>query len=171
MLGQDIVILLKLALHEGPRVLSKELANELFLAPSEMSKALNRCRDAGLLYMSDYEKRVNRSALLEFLAHGMRYVFPPERGSLTRGLPTGIAMEPLKSEFLKSDEPPFVWPYAEGSVRGLSFSPLYKGAPKAALQDRKLYELLALCDAVRGGRAREKALAVDHLRKTLHTNV
>lgn len=167
MLGQDIALLLKLSLSEGSRVLSKKLADELFLAPSEVSKSLGRCRDAGLLYLSDLEKRVNRSALLEFLSHGMRYVFPPEGGPLTRGIATGIAVEPLRSLLTKSDEPPPVWPYAEGTVRGLSLTPLYKGAPKAALRDPKLYELLALCDAIRGGRTRERALAVEHLREAL----
>ena len=166
--GQDIAILLKICLLEGPRVLSKRLSEELFLSTADVSKSLNRCKDSGLLYWSDLEKRVNRSALLEFLAHGMRYVFPPKRGTLVRGVPTAAGTEPLKSHFVDDGEPPPVWPYAEGTVRGLSFSPLYKGAPKAELLDSKLYELLALCDAVRGGRTRERVLATELLRKALN---
>ena len=54
-------------------------------------------------------------------------------------------------------------PYAEGSVRGVEFSPLYKNVPKAALGDSKLYELLTLVDAIRDGRARERDLAVREL--------
>src|ERR1700743_2643334 len=102
MLGQDIAILLKICLIKRPQILSKNLAAELFLSPAEISKTLNRCRDSGLLYWSDLEKRVNRSALLDFLAYGMRYVFPPKRGTLVRGLPTGAGMEPLQSRFLDS---------------------------------------------------------------------
>jgi hypothetical protein len=168
MLGQDIAILLKICLLEGPKILSKELADELFLSPAEVSKSLNRCRDSGLLYWSDLEKRVNRSALLDFLAYGMRHVFPPKKGALVRGVPTATAAEPLKSHFVDNGEPPPVWPYPEGTVRGLSFSPLYKSAPKAALLDPRLYELLALCDAIRSGRTRERVLAVELLRKALH---
>jgi hypothetical protein len=168
MLSQDIALLLKVCLLEGPKILSKQLADELFLSPAEISKTLNRCRDSGLLYWSDLEKRVNRSALLDFLAYGMRYVFPPKRGALVRGVPTGAAVEPLQSRFVDSGEPPPVWPYPEGTVRGLSFSPLYKNAPKAALFDPRLYELLALCDAIRGGRTRERVLAVELLGKALH---
>jgi hypothetical protein len=168
MLGQDVALLLKLSLLQGPRVLSKTLADELFLPPGEVSKSLNRCKDSGLLYWSDLEKRVNRSALLDFLAYGMRHVFPPKRGALVRGVPTAAAAEPLKSHFQDDGEPPPVWPYPEGSVRGLSFSPLYKSAPKAALFDSKLYELLALCDAIRSGRTRERVLAVELLSKALH---
>jgi hypothetical protein len=168
MLGQDIAVLLKICLVEGPKILSKTLADELFLPPGEISKSLNRCKESGLLYWSDLEKRVNRSALLDFLAYGMRHVFPPRKGALVRGLPTAVAAEPLKSHFLDDGEPPPVWPYPEGSVRGLSFSPLYKNAPKAALLDSRFYELLALCDAIRSGRTRERVLAVELLRKTLN---
>jgi hypothetical protein len=168
MLGQDIALLLKICLLEGPRVLSKTLADELFLPPGEVSKSLNRCKESGLLYWSDIEKRVNRSALLDFLAYGIRHVFPPKRGELVRGIPTAAAAEPLKSQLLDDGEPPPVWPYAEGSVRGLSFSPLYKSAPKAALFDPRFYELLALCDSIRSGRTRERVLAVELLRKALN---
>jgi hypothetical protein len=168
MVGQDIAVLLKICLLEGPRILSKNLANELFLSPAEISNSLNRCKESGLLYWSDLEKRVNRSALLDFLAYGLRHVFPPKRGALVRGIPTAAAAEPLKSRFLDDGEPPPVWPYPEGSVRGLSFSPLYKSAPQAALLDSRLYELLALCDAIRSGRTRERVLAVELLRKALN---
>jgi hypothetical protein len=98
----------------------------------------------------------------------MRHVFPPKRGALVRGVPTAAAAAPLKSHFLDDGEPQPVWPYPEGSVRGLSFSPLYKNAPKAALLDSSLYELLALCDAIRSGRTRERVLAGELLRKALN---
>ena len=37
-----------------------------------------------------------------------------------------------------------MWPYADGKVRGYSFVPLHKNVPQAALEDARLYELLAL---------------------------
>ncbi|WP_263356935.1 hypothetical protein [Acidicapsa ligni] len=166
--GLDIMLLLKLSRQKELRVPSVKLAAELFLPPSEVSESLTRCTVAGLLYKSDIEKRVNRAGLLEFLAHGFRYVFPAERGSLTRGIPTGIAAEPLKSHFLDSGEPPPVWPYAEGTVRGIALIPLHKQVPKAALQDPELYEMLALLDAIRGDRVRERKLAVEKLTSRLN---
>ena len=75
-------------------------------------------------------------------------------------MPTAHAASPLRSVFTPSKEPPPVWPDAEGKARGVAFSPLYPSAPKAAAQDAQLYALLALVDAVRGGRARERAVAV-----------
>lgn len=168
MQGQDIAILLKLAIQNNPQTPSKSIAESLYVSQSEVSKALKRCVDAGLLYIAGAEKRVNRSALLEFLAHGLKYVFPPARGSMARGVPTAAAAEPLKSRFLENSEPPTVWPYADGEVRGLSLAPLYKGAPKAALRDPKFYSVLALCDAIRCGRTRERNLAVDLLEKEIN---
>ena len=168
MQGQDIALLLQLSIQNEPVLLSKKLAEKLAISPSEVSKALRRCAEAGLLHVAEGEKRVNRPGLMEFLAHGLRYVYPPQRGAMVRGVPTALAAEPLKSRFLEDGEPPTVWPYAEGKVRGLSMEPLYKGAPKAALKDAKLYCVLALCDAVRGGRTRERNLAVELLGKEIH---
>lgn len=166
--GQDIALLLKLAIQSEPLVPSKDLAENLFVSPSEVSKALKRCVGSDLLYISGNEKRVNRSALMEFLAHGLKYAFPPLRGSMVRGLPTATAAEPLKSRFLENNEPPTVWPYAEGKIRGISLAPLYTGAPKAALRDPKFYAVLALSDAIRSGRTRERNLAVELLAKEIN---
>ena len=47
--------------------------------------------------------------------------------------------------------------------RGVTVEPLYKTAPAAALRDPFLYELLALIDALREGRARERKLAEKEL--------
>jgi hypothetical protein len=168
MQGQDIALLLKLAVLNNPNVPSKELAAGLYVSPSEISKSLRRCVAADLLYVSSSEKRVNRTAMLEFLAHGLRYVFPPAKGSLVRGVPTAAAVEPLKSRLLDDGEPPLVWPYAEGKVRGISLAPIYKGAPKAALIDARFYGVLALIDVIRSGRARERNLAIDLLKKEIH---
>ena len=167
MQGQDIALLLKLAIQNEPQVPSKALAESLFISPSEVSKSLRRSADSGLLYMPDGEKRVNRSGLMEFLSHGLKYAFPPARGSLVRGVPTAAAAEPLKSRFLEDGDPPAVWPYVDGKVRGISLAPLYKGAPKAALRDPKLYGVLALCDAIRSGRTRERNLAIELLGKEI----
>ncbi|MGO9433879.1 MAG: winged helix-turn-helix domain-containing protein [Terracidiphilus sp.] len=168
MQGQDIALLLKLAIEDDPRLQSKKLAESLSISRSEVSKALRRCVDAGLLYVSGAEKRVNRSGLLEFLAHGLRYVFPPVRGSMIRGVPTAASAEPLKSRFVDEREPPTVWPYGEGKVRGIALAPLYAGAPKAALRDQAFYSVLALSDAIRSGRTRERNLALELLKKEIH---
>ena len=97
------------------------------------------------------------------MIHAVKYAFPAVRGEVTRGLPTSYAAAPLNREIVGSSELPPVWPFAEGTHRGVTFEPLYKTVPSAALKDPALYELLALLDAVRAGRARERRLAEDEL--------
>jgi len=162
---QDIVILLKLVtIGERPWSYSS-LAEELAISPSEVHSGIKR---AGVARLFDFERKVPlRQALLEFLVHGVKYAYPPERGSLTRGIPTGYATAPLKSLIAQPDEPPPVWPDPEGEVRGYALSPLYRSVPKAAGRDPHLYEFLALVDAIRDGRARERELAVKELSRRL----
>ena len=57
----------------------------------------------------------------------------------------------------------FVWPHPNGSVRGIGVEPLHPSVPFAAMQDEKLYEMLALFDALRVGKARERNMAMERL--------
>jgi hypothetical protein len=109
--------------------------------------------------MAELGNRPNLSAVEEFLLHGIKYAFPAERGGPTRGVPTSYAAAPLRDLISPGDEPPLVWPYPTGPARGTALEPLYKAAPKVALRDHVLYEFLVLVDALRDGRARERALA------------
>jgi hypothetical protein len=142
------------------------------MSPSEVHAAVKRAQGSRLLHGPELRERPNYAAIEEFLIHGLKYAFPAERGGLTRGVPTSYAAEPLRQVIVLGDEPPPVWPYPTGSKRGIAFEPLYKQAPEAALRDPVLYELLALVDALRDGRARERKLAeemmVSRLRSAVH---
>ena len=163
---QDIVILLKLVTTGDRQWSYSSLAGDLGMSPSEVHSGIGRATSARLF---DPQRKVPiLKALLEFLIHGVRYAFPPAKGHLTRGLPTSYAAPPLNSLVIQSDEPPPVWPDPEGEVRGYEFSPLYRSVPKAAANDKNLYELLALVDAIRDGRARERELAVNELTARLN---
>jgi len=158
---QDIVILLKLVTIGDRQWSFSSLANELVMSPSEVHSGIGRATAARLF---DPQRKVPiLQALLEFLVHGVKYVFPPEKGHLTRGVPTGYAAPPLNTLIRQSDDPPPVWPDPEGKVKGFEFSPLYRSVPRAVAHDHGLYELLALVDAIRDGRARERELAVKEL--------
>ncbi len=163
---QDVVVLLKLLLYGDRRPSYAQIAKDLFLSPSEVHAAVQRARQARLLQGPE-PGVLNISALQEFLIHGVKYAFPPQRGELTRGLPTAHAAEPLKSQVAAGNDPPPVWPSASGKMRGYSFAPLYKTVPQAALRDPVLYQLLALLDALRDGRSRERHLAEEELRNRL----
>ena len=58
------------------------------------------------------------------------------------------------------DEPPPVWPDPEGKGPGGMNSPAFQVRTQAVARDKRLYELLVLVDAIRGGRARERDITV-----------
>lgn len=162
---QDVVVLLKLAAHPDLEWNYAGLAVDLGMSASEVHASLGRSAEGGL-YVSE-RRSVNRRGLAEFLVHGLRYVFPAERGGSTRGIATAHAAAPLAAHFRPGAEAPPVWPDAKGDVRGEALAPLYRSVPHAARADPSLYELLALSDALRAGRARERELAAKEIERRL----
>ena len=160
---QDVVILLKIAAKGEAPWLMKDLSDELGISASEISESLNRSAIAGLLTQD--KKRLMRAALLDFLTHGLRYVYPQQPGALVRGLATAHAAAPLNQEI--SSQQIYVWPYSQGLVRGEAIEPLHPKVPEACLKDAIFYEYMALCEVLRVGRVREKNLAVEALKKRL----
>ena len=164
---QDVLFLLKLVIKDGEPWTFNELAIELGMSPSEVHGAANRVVAARLAIKDERRVRPNIRNLLEYLIHGIQYSFIPDRGGMNRGIPTAYAAAPLIDEFVSDSGPPPVWPDPGGKIRGESFSPLYKSVPVAVNNDSKLYELLALVDAIRGGKAREREMAKKEIKKRL----
>ena len=160
---QDILVLLKIVTIKEEYWQQKPLAEALGMSQSEVSQSVARCLYAGLLMSNG--KEVKKSALLEFLQYGIAYVFPQKPGVVARGIATSHAASPLRENIESSED--YVWPYAKGNMRGHSIVPLYPSVPEAALRDTELYELLALVDALRIGRVREKAIAIEMLRERI----
>ena len=156
MKGQDILVMLKLLCKESPWSYLG-LARELGMSASEVHAAVHRCLEAGLY--NPHTRKPNRIALREFLIHGLRYVFPATPGAMTAGLPTSFAAPTLKKRFRYSESEAPVMPLKDGPARGPEIAPLYRSAPEAARNDEHLYKLLALVDALRTGRARERKIA------------
>ncbi|MFM8432117.1 MAG: hypothetical protein ACKOA1_04900, partial [Bacteroidota bacterium] len=91
---QDVVILLKIATKKLLPWQMKDLAAELFISNSEVSESINRSIQAGLI--SSDKKTLLKGALLEFLNHGLKYVYPQHPGSIVRGIATAHSAQPLK---------------------------------------------------------------------------
>jgi len=164
---QDIAVLLKIVVSPS-NWMNKDLAEALFLSPSEVSYSLQRSALAELI---DHSKRkVMRKTFLEFIQYGLPHVFPAIKGSIVIGVPTAFS-SPAMSKFLMTNQSGemVVWPYAEGEARGESITPLYPNAVKAALKDPELYELLAFVDAMRLGKVREKEIALKLLKEKFST--
>lgn len=160
---QDIVILLKIVALGDQNWFHHTLAEDLGISQSEVSQSLNRSRYAGLI--DDARKNVMRMALLDFLKSGIRYVYPQRPGAVVRGIPTAHSAMPLNQMIQSEDY--YVWPSAKGEARGQAIEPLYPCVLEAIKKDPKLYELLALVDAIRVGKIREQELAKMELEKRL----
>jgi hypothetical protein len=164
---QDILFLLKLVARAKENWSFNQLAVELGMSPAEVHAAAKRTVAARLAIRDDQKIRPDIRNLEEFLSHGIQYVFVPDRGGISRGMPTAHASEYMGQHFVPDQELPPVWPDPQGDVRGESFSPLYKSVPVAAKNDPNLYALLALVDAIRGGRVRERDIAQKELKRRL----
>jgi len=160
---QDIIILFKIIAIGDESWTQISLAQSLSMSQSEISQSLQRSKFAGLL--DDSGKKVMRQSLMDFLQYGMAVVFPQKPGAVVRGMPTAHSAPPLNNEIVSEEL--YVWPSAFGKVRGHSIMPLYPSVTEAAMHDEKLYQMLALADALRVGKVREKNIAVKELKERI----
>ncbi len=160
---QDVAILLKIISINDPDWHLVKLSNALHISISEISESLNRSR---LAHLIDHKKKnVSRQSLMEFLEHGIRYVFPQEPGSMVRGIPTAHSHPAIKNNFVS--EMQYVWPSNKGKVMGQMIEPLYAKQVEAVGEDDVYYKLLSLVDLVRVGKVREINYAIKTLRKNI----
>ncbi len=159
----DIAILLKIATKGNVSWMMKDLANELGISNGEVSESIHRSMLARLIAQD--KQTLMKMALLDFLEHGLPYVYPQQPGALVRGIVTAHSAPPLNEHILSNEA--YVWPYAEGDVRGQAIEPLHPNIPESCLKDPLFYALMALSDALRVGKAREKNLAIEALRERL----
>lgn len=165
---QDLLVLLKAAAHGGQRWTYAALGEALSMSASEVHASVRRAVASGLAVAPARGVWVPvRPALLEFIEHGVRYVWPATVGPVKRGVPTSFGAEPLRDMISAAPGEAPVWAHPQGSAKGPTLSPLYRTAAAAALADPALHRLLALVDAVRAGRARERRLAASMLKQEL----
>lgn len=182
MKSQDIYILLKLVCLQqvylygaylngelGDHYSARGLSAALGVSKTEVNASIRRSIDIGMAIKdrkSGYPK-ANKKALLEFVVHGLKYVFPAKPAEITRGVPTAFSAPMLEEKLLSMGEYMYVWAYAEGSAKELSVQPLFKSVPRTVIYDERLYEYLALVDAIRLGNPRESNLAAELFEKRL----
>jgi hypothetical protein len=162
---QDVIVLLKIISLNTPDFKLLDLSQSLGISLSEISDSISRSVYANLI--APDKKTPMRNAIYEFLIHGLPYVFPARPGALVVGVPTAYSAPPLSATF--STEEPVVWADPDGSIRGQEIPPFHPKQAYAAKLDIQLYEMLALIDALRVGKTREKKIAREELKqKILH---
>lgn len=144
-----------------------ELAEELKMSPSEVHGAISRAKICDLY--DPLTKKPKRNSLLEFLLYGVRYAFPAVKGEYCKGVPTAHSAKVLRNYIVSNENDKFVWPYEKGKARGIRVNPLYRSVPEAVKNSPDLYDILALIDALRVGKAREREIAKKELSKRIGT--
>jgi DNA-binding transcriptional MocR family regulator len=161
----DIYVLGGLLAREGEWTY-RNLADDLHVPHSVVQRALARAEEAGL-YNAE-RREVHRAHFEEFAVHALRFVAPARLGPLSAGVPAAWAAEPMAKAIVSSgDDPPPVWPHAEGGVRGQSVEPLHAAAPDAVAEWAKLGEVLASLDSLRVGDVRVRSVAEGFLAEAL----
>lgn len=173
--AQDIVLLVKLlAKPEHLNWPQNKLALHLCYSVSAVNPGIKRLKQSNLL-RSRLEGNLYQPVLAaceEFLISAVKYIYPGELGGYTRGIPTCYAAPVFGGEIMEGNDGIPVWPHEEGKQRGLALKPLYHNIPKSITEfpDQAFYDLLALIDALRFGRARERNMAEKILGGKLHAN-
>jgi hypothetical protein len=101
--------------------------------------------------------------MVEFLSHGVPYVFPAKIGELTRGIPTAYAAAFVREAFSTTQSSPvLVWPIAGGPAKGNRMDPLHSCQLAFVKKPEfdPVYRALVCIDLIRIGQARERAWAV-----------
>jgi len=158
----DIVVLLKI-LSMDENWMGKDLAASLYISESEISESLNRSKYARLLSVD--KRSVHKNAFFDFLVSGLKYVFPTHASGRSVGVTTGHSAPILKDHFIFEESDQYVWPSEYGKTSGYAIQPLYPNQPLAAINDQLLYDKLALVDAFRVGRTRERNKAAEILKE------
>jgi predicted transcriptional regulator len=160
----DIVVLLKIIAYQHFGWKTRDLSLDLGISLSEISESLNRSMIAGLI--DGTKKKVFKRNLLDFLQYGIRYVFPVSPNSLAIGMLTAHSAPVMEGKIISESH--YVWADLEGNSKGESIEPLFKNVPKACREDLLLYDLLALVDVFRIGKAREIKIAVDKIHELFY---
>ncbi len=167
---QDCIILIKLLANPEVEWSQRQLAKTLCISVSEINAGIKRLGDAGLLRKDKNERLFpNINAAEEFLVSGVKFFFPGKLGEYTRGIPTGVAAPIFHGVIAIGNDPIPVWPDATGDKKGVALKPLHPSVPKSLHEnpDPIFYDILALIDAIRTGRPRERNLATIYLKEKI----
>jgi hypothetical protein len=159
MKNQDILILLSILTWKGPKRTYQRLSQAIDVNTTPILHAVRRLEASGLY--SDHFQKVNIPKTIEFIVHGLKYVFPntqiDENAPDQKGFLTGISHPIFNNEI--NSKRKFIWPSEKGSHWGIPIQPIHPSIPDKCLQNVELLELFALIEVLRIGRIREIEIA------------
>lgn len=155
----DVVVACQLAIT--PDAVFATLSSSIGLSVGECHSAVGRLQRASLL--NPGSRRPVHELLARFIVHGVPHCFPPMVQPETIGVATAGSAAVFLGHIGAAVD--YVWPSAEGTMRGRGITPLLPRAAELPGRNNALYELLTIIDAVRVGETREKRIAEKLLRE------
>jgi len=171
--AQDVIVAIQLrtyglAPEDGIAWTFAELARHTGLSASQGHGAVGRLKAASIAHAGTAAPlRISAEALGRLLQHAVPLWLYPEAADTpgaARGIPTAWSAPPLVE--IMRGERKVVWPHPEGTGLGESLKPLHHciltgpGVPGHARYNERLHQVLALVDALRLGRARDRREAM-----------
>jgi hypothetical protein len=161
---QDIVVAVYLAAEDEAWTF-QHLSKVMGISPSQVHLAWGRLQNSELV---DPEfKRPFRKNLLEFLCHGVKYCFPVVQRGIGSGIVTGLSHPRLKKAIKASTDIKYVWEVPNVKATGVIVEPIHKSVVNVARASAKSYEIFAVLDSIRLGKARERETATDIMREIM----
>ena len=157
----DVVVALQVAVTPGAPLI--ELAEASKRSIGEVHNSLGRLRTARLV--APEGRSVELEPLLQFIKWGVPVAYPAITGGTTIGIATAIIVG--NPGFIEPTVCEFVWPFAHGTSRGESLTPLHPRVPEVAAGNPRLRILLSLVDLIRVGGVREQTAATAELERRL----
>ena len=122
---QDVVVAIKLAVGIQHFTYAR-LSSAVGLAPSQVHASVKVLLQSKLAQDERDGPAINRFRLIDFLIHGVPYMFPATVTHPTKGLATVSALEEMKDLFLSQRD--YVWPSPDGKDTGVGIIPLHHSA-------------------------------------------
>ncbi len=150
----------------------ESLGSMLDMSPSRIFESLERLSASGLYHGKGLRGRIDKGALLQFILHGARYVYPAIKGGIARGIPTASSSSLFNSKDLiqQTEKEPgyaFVWSSPKGIARGASITPLCHQVISSYSKNVLLNMALVHFDVLRVGESRERKVAEAFFREHL----
>lgn len=165
---QDCLVLASRIFH--PSYDQQNTAAQVMISQSSASYSYQRLRNASLLLKSG---EANLANSIEFMIYAIKYLYPAKLSNLSVGIPTAHSHPSLNFVNWKGQFP-IIWPFVivDDSidseiklVRGETLQPIHKNVPFVSFVHYEFHQLFALIDMIRIGKAREKKIAQDELKK------
>ena len=137
---QDLLIAFKLAAHPNDAFRQNDLAQSLFISPSEINRALARLSENRLYCKKT--KSLDLVRLMEFIEHGAPYLIRIKQTGPTGGNALFQSVHFQSLDFQKPIH--WNWQGQNGRSDRHGYSPFYPTVPLASSGDPKLKKLIAL---------------------------